>query len=261
MDDLGFNKIAAATLMTGLLVIGLHQLSEGFFEPEHHAKPGYEIAVSAATGAAAAGGEQKAEGPRDYYTLMMAASPEAGKAVAVKCQQCHSLENDGKIIQGPPLYGVVGRKIASVGGFKYSAGPQGLESVQGNWDYEKLDHFLERPKAYVPGTAMTFIGLNKQKDRADVIAYLRTLTTGQMMAMPEKSAAPAPTAASATAPAAGPAAPGAAPAGAPAAGTSAKPAGVTAPGTPASPAGAAPPATPAAPAKSGAETAAPAKPH
>jgi cytochrome c len=208
--DLGFNKIAFCVLATGLGMIGLNEASHSLFHHAEHEKPGYFVEVpEVQAGATEVAAE---EGPRDYAVLIAAGDVEAGKAVSVKCVQCHSLEPGGQALQGPPLYGVVGRQIASVDGFKYSAGETGLEGRKGEiWDYDHLDRFLERPKAYAAGTAMNFVGLKKQKDRSDLLAYLRTLTTGEPLALP----APLPAAAVTEAPpaeGAAPAAEGAAPA-------------------------------------------------
>ena len=260
--DLGFNKVAFCVLATGLMLIGLSEASHAPFKEEKHAKPGFlvEVKITGASGEPAA-----VEGPRDYYTLMQAASADAGKQVAVKCQQCHSLANDAKVIQGPPLFGVLGRDVATYPGFKYTEAPTGMKGVGGKWTYDRLDVYLENPKKVVPGTAMNFIGLKKQKDRADIIAYLRTLTTGEMMAMPEKTEATAPVvpvegaAPGAAQGAAAPATPGAGTPGATTAPPTATPAsGAAAPAALAAP-GAIAPATPS-PAKPGAAPGAGAKP-
>jgi cytochrome c len=231
MSDLGFNKIAFCVLGTGLMLIGLNEASHAFFHTEHHEKDAYfiEVAETPAGGGAAAAVE---EGPRDYFALLSAADPVAGKAVAVKCEQCHKFEPGAAALQGPPLYGVVGRQVASVAGFKYSTGGGSLTDLGGVWDYEHLDHFIENPKKYRPATAMNFLGVKKTTDRMNLIAYLRTLTTGEPL--------PPPLPASATAPAEGAAAPadGAAPADA-AAIPGAAPA-TPAPGAPAAPATPAP---------------------
>jgi cytochrome c len=256
--DLGFNKVAFCVLATGLMLIGLNQASHSFFKEEKHAKAGYFVEVKEA---AADTGPVVPEGPRDYFTLISNADPVAGKQVAVKCQQCHSEANDGKIVQGPPLWNIVGRDVASYPGFKYTEAPNGMKGHGGKWTYAALDVYLENPKKVVPGTAMNFIGLKKQKDRSDILAYLRTLTSGEPVPLPEKlpdappPAAPAEGAAPGAAPADGaaPAAPGAAPA----------PTDAT-PGAPASAAPGAAPATPAAaPVKPAAPatTPAPAAPH
>jgi len=102
------------------------------------------------------------------------AATGAGDAVAGKknfrrCKACHTIKQGGGNRTGPNLYGVVGRPIASVSNFKYSAA---LKAKGGNWDAAKLDQFLTKPKKFVPGTKMTFAGLKKAKSRADLIAYL-----------------------------------------------------------------------------------------
>ena len=181
-DSLFVNKIAACVLTAGLMIIGLNEVSHAFFPHVEHEKVGYAIDVpEAGTGGPV---EAVVEGPRDYAVLIAAGNVEAGMAVAAKCKQCHSLEGTA-VVQGPPLYGVVGRPIASLADFKYSQGETGLAGRTGQvWDYEHLDHFLERPKAYAAGTAMNFAGLKKQQDRSDLLAYLRTLTAGEPLPLP-----------------------------------------------------------------------------
>lgn len=228
MSDLGFNKIAFCVLGTGLALIGLNEASHAFFPHTEHAKDGYFIEVPEA----AAPGETTTvvEGPRDYFKLISAGDVEAGKQVAVKCQQCHKFEA-GAESTGPSLYAIVGRDIAAEPGFKYTTGAGSMSAQEGAWTYEHLDRFLESPKKVVPGTAMNFIGLRKQQDRSNIIAYLRTLTTGEPVPLPE----PLPDVPVAPAEGAAPA-DGAAPA----------PADGAAPATPAAP-GAATPAAPAQP--------------
>jgi len=221
MSDLGFNKIAFCVLGTGLALIGLNEASHAFFPHAEHAKEGYKIDVPETPGP----GETVtavAEGPRDYFKLISAGDVEAGKQVAVKCQQCHKFEA-GKESTGPSLFGIVGRKIASEPGFKYTTGAGSMGehtfAPEGVWTYEHLDRYLENPKKTAPGTAMNFIGLKKQPDRSNILAYLRTLTTGEPLPLPEPlpeqpaaptdAAAPA-DAAAAPAEGAAPAAPGAA---------------------------------------------------
>ena len=226
--DLGFNKIAFCVLATGLVIIGAQQGSAAFFQHEEEghgseakeAKVGWLVPVEEAKSE----GPAVVEGPRDYFTLISEASPVNGKEQTTKCKACHNLEPGGGVIQGPPLYGVVGRPIGTVAGFKYSAAIEAKKPA--NWDYDHLDHFLENPKKYAPGTAMGFAGIKNIKDRSDAIAYLRTLTTGEPLALPAKlevTAPPAPV--EGAAPAGGAPAPAAAgsPA-APAAGASPAPA-------------------------------------
>lgn len=244
MSDLGFNKIAFCVLGTGLALIGLNEASHAFFHEPHHEKPGYFVDVPEPTAAGAA--VAVAEGPRDYNKLITAASAENGKTVSVKCQQCHKFVA-GAESTGPSLFGILGKDIASEPGFKYSTGPNSMSVQEGTWTYEKFDHYIENPKRNVPGTAMNFIGLKKQTDRADLMAYLRTLGNPPPLPDPLPDAPPPAAPADGAAPPADgatPAAPGATPA--PAAPAGAAPAGAIP--APATPAPAAPkPATPAAP--------------
>ncbi|NJO36610.1 MAG: cytochrome c family protein, partial [Rhizobiales bacterium] len=95
-----------------------------------------------------------------------------GEKVSKKCKACHVFEEGGKNKLGPALWGVVGRDIASHEGFAYSGALSGLD---GAWTYDRLNEFLAAPKTYVPGTKMVFAGVKKDEDRADLLAYLRTL--------------------------------------------------------------------------------------
>jgi len=101
----------------------------------------------------------------------MAADVEAGKTAFKKCALCHTTEA-GKNKIGPSLFGIVGRKAASVENFNYS---EGMKKFDHTWDAETLDSYLADPRAIVPGTKMIFPGIKDEKERQDVIAYLETL--------------------------------------------------------------------------------------
>ena len=229
MSDLGFNKIAFCVLGTGLALIGLNEAAHGMFHHSEHEFPGYYVEVEEA----GAGGPAVVEGPRDYGLLLASADIAKGEEQHKKCVQCHNFDQGGANLQGPNLYGLVGRKIASHEGFKYSTGAGSLteKGADGSvWDYEHLDRFIERPKGYASATAMNFAGINSRitglQDRMNLIAYLRTLGSSSFplpaplppAAAPADGAAPVDGAAVPPADGAAPAAPGATPApGAPAA--------------------------------------------
>jgi cytochrome c len=100
-----------------------------------------------------------------------AADVEAGKAEFKKCSLCHTTEA-GKNKIGPSLFGVVGRKAASLNGYNYS---EAMKKYDHDWDPKTLDSYLADPRAVVPGTKMIFPGIKDEKERQDVIAYLETL--------------------------------------------------------------------------------------
>ena len=129
-----------------------------------------------AAAAAPAAGAPPAGGPEQPIAARMAAAnADAGKADTMKlgCIACHTYNEGGKAGLGPNLYGVVGQPHAHMPGFAYSAA---LKAKAGNWSYEELDKWLAKPAAYAPGTKMTFAGIPDPKMRADVIAYLRSLS-------------------------------------------------------------------------------------
>jgi len=207
MDSFEFNKLIGALLGTVFVVFSIALLSDAIFASPHPDKPGFAIEAAEEAGGETGGAPAAEETP--IATLLASANAEAGAAVFKKCAACHTIENGGANKVGPNLWGIVNRPVASHAGFAYSAPMQ--EFAQGGsvvWDYDHLNHFLLSPKGLVKGTAMGFAGLKKPDERANVIAYLRTLADTPAP-LPEASAAPAPENASAPAeaPAAEPAAP------------------------------------------------------
>ncbi|WP_353476476.1 cytochrome c family protein (plasmid) [Salipiger sp. H15] len=101
-----------------------------------------------------------------------------GEKIFRKCQACHMVGEGAENRVGPVLTGVVGRPIASVEGFDYSDGLKALAAADGTWTPEELASFLEKPKDFAKGTKMSFPGLRKEDERADVIAYLATFSAG-----------------------------------------------------------------------------------
>ena len=117
------------------------------------------------------GGDDAAEAEPDFGVLLASADPAEGEGLVRACRSCHKLE-DGENGTGPHLYGVDGRAVGSVDGFGYSGS---LVAVADVWDPEHLNGFLANPKAYAPGTKMSYSGMKKIEDRANLIAYLATV--------------------------------------------------------------------------------------
>jgi cytochrome c len=103
--------------------------------------------------------------------LLVAANVENGEKIFKKCLQCHVKEKGQASTIGPNLWGVVGRAIASAADYSYSSALK--EKAASVWDVETINKFIYNPRKFANGTKMTFIGIEEDKDRADVIAYLQ----------------------------------------------------------------------------------------
>ena len=171
MDSFELNKILGAILATCLILLVTSFTAGAIFSPVMPEKPGFEIAVKEA---AHGGGTEAAAAPSEpIEKLLQTASVEKGAAAAKKCAACHTFEKGGPNRVGPNLFGIVERARASEAGFNYSAA---MKAKGGKWSYDDLNKFIANPKGFVPGTAMGFAGIPKDSERADVIAYLHTLS-------------------------------------------------------------------------------------
>jgi cytochrome c len=196
MSDLQFNKFAGAALATGLALVGLNIVSEMIFAPDLAEKPGYAIAVAEVE----EGGAAAAAGPADWGTVLPAANVAMGATVSKKCVSCHTFEKGAANGTGPNLWGVLGKDAGVHPGFAYSE-PM---VAHGPWTYDDIDAFLAAPQKHVPGTKMSFVGLKKQDDRINLIAYLRSMhDAAPAIPAPDPSRAPGASAAGAAAGTAG----------------------------------------------------------
>ena len=183
------NTIAGWVLFAGIVALGTSIVSGEIFNGERPEKMGYPIAGVVEEGA----GPAVVVAPIE--ARMQTAEEAKGEAVFKKCTACHNDDNGGPNQLGPNLWGVLGHPRAAHPGFAYS---DALKGKPGTWDFKSLDEWLTSPKAYAPGTKMTFAGLGDPMDRANVIAFLNS--HGSNLPMPAAPAA-APAAAGAATPA------------------------------------------------------------
>jgi cytochrome c len=106
----------------------------------------------------------------DIKKMIESANLKLGAKIFKKCAACHTVNANGANKIGPNLFKIVGRKKANNVDFKYS---KAMKEKGGIWTVEEINQFLIKPRKYIKGTKMSFAGLKKDKDRANVIAYLK----------------------------------------------------------------------------------------
>lgn len=177
MNAFTVNKVVGSFLFAVLVALMFGHFSTVLVNPHVLTKPVYLPSGEAAAPSGAAAAAGPAAPP--IAPLLAAASADAGKTVFRQCSGCHDPNKGGKNETGPALWDVVGRHKAGIQGFNYSPAMHAAADKPGDeatWTYEDLNQFIASPKGFIPGTRMGFPGLRKAEDRANVIAYLRSLS-------------------------------------------------------------------------------------
>ncbi len=174
MSSFEINKIVASVLLALIVAWVSGLLANKLIESKAPAKNAVAVATAPSQQPAQAAAGEQAGGPEPLKPLLASASVDAGKDVAKKCAACHTFEKGGPNRVGPNLWGIVNDEVAhDRNNFAFS---DALKKKGGTWTVDALNDWLFKPAAYVKGTKMTFVGLPKAKDRADMIAYLNSLS-------------------------------------------------------------------------------------
>lgn len=184
---MNYNMYAGAFLGTVFVLMTVGIASDTIFYSPDPKQEGFAIAVLDDGGASA---EPEEEVVVPIGVLLAGADPSNGPGVFRKCQACHNVESGGAHKTGPNLWNIVGKEVALYDDFRYSSSMQAYAEGGTVWDFEALNNFLKAPKDYIDGTSMGFAGLNRENERADLLAWFATQAdTPVPLPAPEEAAA------------------------------------------------------------------------
>ncbi len=169
MDGFEINKIVASIILGVLLVFGVGKFTDWLFFVDKPDQPAYVVEAPVAKALVSSDGG----GSFDLAKFLSTGTLEHGQKVFKKCSACHVVAKGGQNKIGPVLYGVLGRKSASIADYKYS---KALVAHGKVWSYEEMNGYLIKPQAHIKGTKMAFAGLKSEKDRASVILYMNSFS-------------------------------------------------------------------------------------
>ena len=169
MDGFEINKIVASIILGVLLVFGVGKFTDWLFFVDKPDQPAYVVEAPVAKALVSSDGG----GAFDLAKFLSTGTLEHGQKVFKKCSACHVVAKGGQNKIGPVLYGVLGRKSASIADYKYS---KALVAHGKVWSYEEMNGYLIKPQAHIKGTKMAFAGLKSEKDRASVILYMNSFS-------------------------------------------------------------------------------------
>ena len=168
------NKIIASIILAIILVLGINKITDIIFYVEKPEKSAYQIAsVTTANGTTNAETSSENMDSGNIIALFASTSAADGAEVFKKCAACHSIALGSGNKIGPALWGVLGRQAGSISDYKYSKAMAAYEKA---WSFDEMNGFLKKPKDWIKGTKMSFVGLKNPKDRAAVILYMNENT-------------------------------------------------------------------------------------
>jgi len=168
------NKIIVSIVFAIILVLGINKVADVIFYVEKPEKSAYQVATTTtvtSTTSAETGSVSSESG--NIMALFASTSAADGAKVFKKCLACHSIEKGDPNKIGPNIFGVLNRKAGSISDYKYSKAMAAYGKV---WSFEEMNGFLTKPKDWIKGTKMSFMGLKSAKDRAAVILYMNENT-------------------------------------------------------------------------------------
>ena len=168
MDSFEINKIIGAILLVALIVIGIGKISDLAFHVNKPETSAYKVEIQE-NSLVKNENINKIVEKIDIAALLALGNVDHGKKVFKKCAACHLVSKGAENKIGPALYGVIGRKVASIDNYKYS---KAMANYNKEWTFEEMNGYLKKPQKHIKGTKMAFAGLRKEKDRASVILYL-----------------------------------------------------------------------------------------
>jgi len=164
------NKIFVSILFAVILVFGINKITDVIYHNPAPQTSAYQVNVTTvANNETQTSSESSQTG--NIMTLFASTSAAEGARVFKKCSSCHSIAKEGKNKIGPKLFGVLGRQAGSISDYKYSKAMAAHGKV---WSFEEMNSFLIKPKDWISGTKMQFLGLKNAKDRAAVILYMNS---------------------------------------------------------------------------------------
>ena len=166
------NKIIVSIVFAVILVLGINKITDVIYHNPAPQTSAYQVNVTTvASNETQTSSESSRTG--DIMALFASTSAADGDRVFKKCLSCHSIAKEGKNKIGPKLFGVLGKQAGSISDYKYSKAMAAHGKV---WSFEEMNSFLIKPKDWINGTKMQFLGLKNAKDRAAVILYMNENT-------------------------------------------------------------------------------------